>query len=61
MNAKKIIALLLALDMCVGLLAACGEKNPGTSDQPTNNPTPEVERLILITPTPLSLPLTGMS
>jgi len=38
MNAKKIIALLLALVMCVGLLAACGDKNPGTSDPGTSNP-----------------------
>ena len=50
MNAKKIIALMLALVLCVGMLAACGKdpgtttnptENPGTSDQPTNSPEPE--------------------
>ena len=36
MNAKKIIALLLALVMCVGLLAGCGNNN----EQPSNSGNP---------------------
>ena len=40
MNAKKIIAIILALVLCVGLLAGCGSKNPGTSEQPGTSQQP---------------------
>lgn len=38
MNAKKIIALLLALVMCVGLAACGSSNNPGTSTTPSGDP-----------------------
>ena len=35
---KRIICLVLALVMCLGLCAACGKTNPTTDPQnPTNN------------------------
>ena len=43
-NAKKLLALLLALAMCVGLLAGCNNEQPVTSDPGTDNSTaPSVE------------------
>ena len=38
-NAKKLLALLLALAMCVGLLAGCGNDQPAASDPGTDNST----------------------
>ncbi len=37
MNAKKIIALVLALVLCVGMLAGCGDNNANTNSPDPNN------------------------
>lgn len=37
-NAKKLLALLLALVMCVGLLAGCGNNDPATSETGSDAP-----------------------
>ena len=45
---KKIIALLLAMCLCVGTLAACGGQNPGSETTAPKAETPLQPKLLLL-------------